>query len=56
MDMDRLVTQNISSKSKVLDAGRGYDAAIISEYCGFVAEAIGVDSVDKFGSRPQIKT
>lgn len=51
----REILSNISSESKVLDAGCGYHAAVISKYCNLAGQAIGVDLVREFNAGPGVK-
>ncbi len=50
------ISLNLSSNAKMLDAGCGHDAIVISEYSDFVKEAVGVDLVKEFKVKPNIKT
>lgn len=50
------IFMNITNFSRVLDAGCGSDAAVISKYCKNAGEAIGVDVLTKFRVPPWVKT
>jgi len=53
--IEKEILSNVTPDSKVLDAGCGYDARVISKYCDLVAEAVGVDIVEEFKVRPGVK-
>ena len=54
--LERELLSSISPNSRVLDAGCGYDAAVISEYRNLVDEAVGVDLVEEFQTEPGVRT
>lgn len=54
--LDAEIISNISSNSRVLDAGCGHGAVLISRYCDMIKEAVGVDLIQKFRVKPKVKT
>lgn len=54
--LEKEILKNISPLSVVLDAGCGYDAAVISKYSDYVKEAVGVDMIKNFRTKPNIRT
>lgn len=54
--LEKEILSSISPASKVLDAGCGYDAAVISKYCNLISEAVGVDLAKEFQVKPGVRT